>query len=106
MGTRAEDNDALTFEIASPSDFWLHVAGVPGSHVVVRNPESLLELPKEVARRAAELAARHSKARDAQGKVKVHLCRARDVYKPRGSPPGEVGVSGGLTLAVYPEKEP
>ena len=33
-------NDTLTFGVAEPRDFWLHVSGVPGSHVVVRNPET------------------------------------------------------------------
>ncbi len=80
----------LTFALAAPEDFWLHVAGgVPGSHVVVRNPEKLDTLPGAVVERAAALAARHSKARDAR-RVDVHLCRVADVSKPRGAPPGQV----------------
>ena len=90
IGKGDAENDELTFAVAAPEDFWLHVAGgVPGSHVVIRNPEKLDALPRAVVERAAELAARHSKARDAR-RVDVHLCRVADVSKPRGAPPGQV----------------
>jgi len=90
IGKGDADNDELTFALAAPEDFWLHVAGgVPGSHVVVRNPEKLDTLPRAVVERAAALAARHSKARDAR-RVDVHLCRVADVSKPRGAPAGQV----------------
>jgi len=90
IGKGDADNDELTFALAAPEDFWLHVAGgVPGSHVVIRNPDKLDALPRAVVERAAELAARHSKARDAR-RVDVHLCRVADVSKPRGAPPGQV----------------
>jgi predicted ribosome quality control (RQC) complex YloA/Tae2 family protein len=90
VGRGDEENDVLTFEVAAPEDFWLHVAGgVPGSHVVVRNPENLDALPAPVAEAAAALAARHSKARGRR-RVEVHLCRVADVYKAKGAPAGEV----------------
>jgi predicted ribosome quality control (RQC) complex YloA/Tae2 family protein len=90
VGKGDAENDELTFKIASPDDFWLHVAGgVAGSHVVVRNPDQLDALPPAVVERAAELAAWHSKARDA-ARVEVHLCRVSDVRKPRGAPAGQV----------------
>ena len=90
IGKGDADNDELTFALAAPEDFWLHVAGgVPGSHVVVRNPDKLDALPRAVVERAAALAARHSRARDAR-RVDVHLCRVADVSKPRGAPPGQV----------------
>src|SRR5215472_13145894 len=74
VGRTAEDNDLLTFRLASPRDFWLHVAGESGSHVVVRNPENLDRLPRETAHFAAALAAGYSRA-SAGGKVSVHLAR-------------------------------
>ena len=90
VGRGDVENDVLTFEVAAAEDFWLHVAGGrPGSHVVVRNPEGLDELPATVLERAAELAAWHSKARSA-GRVTVHVCRVSDVRKSRGAPPGTV----------------
>ena len=103
VGKGAAENDRLTFEVAEPRDFWLHVAGgVAGSHVVVCNPDGLAELPRPVVQRAAELAAWHSKARAARGKVEVHLCRVADVGKPRSFAPGEVALRRWTSLKVYP----
>lgn len=103
VGKGDADNDRLTFKVGAPLDFWLHVAGVPGSHVVVRNPERLEELPRQVLERAAELAAFHSKARHG-GKVEVHWCRIADVSKPRGAAPGKVLLRTFKSLRVYPKE--
>lgn len=103
VGKGDADNDRLTFKVAAPLDFWLHVAGVPGSHVVVRNPERRAELPRAVLERAAELAAFHSKARQG-GKVEVHWCRVADVSKPRGAAPGKVQLRTFKSLRVYPKE--
>jgi len=102
VGKGDADNDALTFREAEPHDFWFHVAGCPGSHVVVRNPDRLEALPKAVEQRAAELAAWHSRARGARGKVEVHACRVADVSKPRGFAPGEVRLGTWRSVRVYP----
>jgi predicted ribosome quality control (RQC) complex YloA/Tae2 family protein len=104
VGKGDSQNDQLTFGVAEPLDFWLHVSGVPGSHVIVRNPDRLEELPREVLQRAAELAAWHSRAR-AAGKVDVHYCRAADVSKPRGFAPGEVRLRRFDSIKVYPRGE-
>ena len=89
VGRTARDNDVLSLKLAAPGDFWFHVAGESGSHVVVRNPDNLNSLPRETKRFAAALAAGYSKARRG-GKVAVHMARARDVSKPRGLAPGKV----------------
>ncbi len=101
VGKGDADNDALTFRVAEPRDFWFHVAGVPGSHVIVRNPDALEELPRPVVQRAAELAAWHSKARGSRGKVEVHFCRVPDVSKPRGFAAGEVRLRAWEVVKVY-----
>jgi predicted ribosome quality control (RQC) complex YloA/Tae2 family protein len=103
VGKGDADNDHLTFGVAEPHDLWLHVAGPAGSHVVIRNPEKLDEVPRAVTERAAELAAWHSKARGARGKVEVHLCRVADVSKPRGFAPGEVLLRTWKVVKVYPK---
>jgi predicted ribosome quality control (RQC) complex YloA/Tae2 family protein len=102
VGKGDADNDALTFRVAEPHDFWLHVSGFSGSHVVVRNPERLEELPREILEKAAALAAWHSKARGSRGKVEVHVCRAADVSKVRGAPVGEVRLRRWDAVRVYP----
>ncbi len=103
IGKGDADNDQLTFKVAAPADFWLHVAGVPGSHVVIRNPDKLSEVPREVLERAAQLAAFHSKARDG-GKVEVHWCRVADISKPRGFAPGKVMLRSYKAVRVYPKE--
>ena len=101
VGKGDAENDTLTFDVADPHDFWLHVAGPAGSHVVVRNPGQLAELPRPVLEAAAALAAWHSKARGSRGKVEVHLCRVSDVSKPRGFDAGQVLLRRWKAVKVY-----
>jgi predicted ribosome quality control (RQC) complex YloA/Tae2 family protein len=102
IGRGARENDELTFSVAEHRDFWLHVGGgVPGSHVVVRNPEGLAALPRSVLEAAATFAAWYSKAREA-GRVEVHVCRVADVSKRRGAPAGEVELARWKRVKVRP----
>ena len=100
VGKGDVQNDRLTFDVAEPDDVWLHAVGVPGSHVVVRNPDGLDEMPDAVIRRAAGLAAWYSKA-GRRGKTEVHVCRAADVSKPPHFPPGKVLLRRWWSLKVY-----
>lgn len=102
-GTSAAQNDKISTEIAEGEDFWFHAAGYAGSHVIVRNPDRLTTLPRPVERHAAQLAIKHSKAKNAGGKVEVHVAWARDVKKPRGYPPGKVVLKNHWSIKVYPE---
>ncbi len=106
VGKGARDNDRLTFEVASRDDLWLHVSGWSGSHVVIRVPQDAGEPPREIVEYAARLAAWHSKARGARGKVEVHVCRAGDVRKRSGAPAGEVQLSRWTAVKVYAKSEP
>lgn len=105
VGKGDVENDELTFGLADPQDWWLHVAGHSGSHVIVRNPDGLDALPRPVLQRAAELAAWHSKGRGA-GKLEVHACRVADVRKPRGFAPGKVQLRRWTSLRVFPRLQP
>src|SRR5262249_42508537 len=71
IGKGARENDELTFNIAAPEDFWLHVAEYSGSHVVVRNPAKDKQLEDSILVKAAQLAAYFSQARNSS-KVEVH----------------------------------
>ncbi|CAN5717067.1 hypothetical protein BH23GEM10_BH23GEM10_12120 [soil metagenome] len=102
VGRSARDNDELSLRVARPRDLWLHAAGHAGSHVVIRQPDDGADVPRAVIERAAALAAYHSKARNARGKVAVHMCRAADVRKPRGAPAGTVELRRYDTVRVYP----
>ena len=101
VGKSAADNDDLSLRLCAPHDFWFHLAGESGSHVVVRNPERLERLPRETERFAAALAAGYSKARNA-GRVAVHVARGADVSKRRGQPPGEVELARFKSITVEP----
>jgi predicted ribosome quality control (RQC) complex YloA/Tae2 family protein len=101
VGRTARDNDILSIKLAAPKDFWFHVAGESGSHVVVRNPDNLDALPRNTKRFAAGLAAGYSKARRG-GQVAVHMARAGDVTKSRGLAPGKVHLRRFTSLHASP----
>jgi len=103
VGKTARDNDVLSLKLAAPRDFWFHVAGESGSHVVVRNPDKLDTCPRETKRYAASLAAGYSKARRG-GKTAVHMARAGDVGKGRGMPPGKVTLRRFTTVHAHPTR--
>ena len=100
VGKTDADNDLLTFRVARPGDWWLHVAHVPGSHVILRHSDGGAP-PSGVLKAAAAVAARHSKAR-AAGVVPVHCTEVRHVGKPRGAKPGSVVIRREKTIKVRP----
>jgi predicted ribosome quality control (RQC) complex YloA/Tae2 family protein len=102
-GKTDADNDVLSMRISRPNDFWFHVHGMPGSHVVLQGPEG--ERPdRGTLKKAAAIAAYHSKARSA-GLIAVSCTRARFVTKPRGAPPGTVQIRKETILKVRPGLE-
>ncbi|OLE67674.1 MAG: hypothetical protein AUG09_01305 [Acidobacteria bacterium 13_1_20CM_2_68_7] len=101
VGKSGDENDALTFRVASPSDFWLHAAGRPGAHVVVRNPKRMTMLPERSLRVAAEIAAFHSGARQ-ESRVDVHYTQRKHVRKKKGMPSGQVLLRRFRTIQVTP----
>ena len=100
VGKSAAGNDYIT-RLARPDDLWLHAEGMPGSHVVVRNPEKR-DIPDAVLRRAAGLAAYHSKGKGSS-RVPVAYTRAANVKKPKGAPPGLVTLTSRKTVMAAPE---
>jgi predicted ribosome quality control (RQC) complex YloA/Tae2 family protein len=99
-GQTDAENDELSIKVARPDDWWFHVRGLPGSHVILQGPDG--EEPDRATReRAAAVAAYHSKAR-AAGVVPVSATRARYVTKPRGVPRGTVQIRKEVVLKVRP----
>ena len=101
VGKSGEENDTLTFRVASPWDFWLHAADRPGAHVVVRNPKRLKTLPERSLRVAAEIAAYHSGARQ-EAKVEVHYTQRKHVHRRKGMPAGQVLLRRFRSVQVAP----
>jgi predicted ribosome quality control (RQC) complex YloA/Tae2 family protein len=102
IGKGARENDELTFDVAAPEDFWLHVAEYSGSHVVVRNPGKDKELDDSILVKAAQLAAYFSQARNSS-KVEVHYTKRKHVTKPRRAKPGLVRLLEFKTVKVEPK---
>ena len=99
-GRTDADNDRLSLRMARPNDWWFHVRGMPGSHVVLQVPSGR-EPSNAILRQAAAVAAYHSKAR-AGGSVAVSATRARFVRKPRGAKPGTVQIRRETVFKVRP----
>jgi predicted ribosome quality control (RQC) complex YloA/Tae2 family protein len=103
VGKSAAGNDYITMKIARSDDLWFHAEGLPGSHVLVRNPRNE-DIPPEVQLKAAALAAFYSKGRSS-GKVSVTYTRAGLVRKPKGAKPGLVTLAERKSVMVRPENE-
>lgn len=96
VGKSSKGNDAMTFQHAKGSDWWLHVNDFPGSHVVIRvgknqepDPESLQD--------AMQLAIFYSKAKD-QGSANVCVTQRKYVSRYGKDRPGTVHISKHRTL--------
>lgn len=101
-GRTDEDNERLSIKLADPRDWWFHVRGMPGSHVLLRySSEQANEPGIETLKAAAAIAAWHSKAR-AGGVVAVSCTRACNVSKLRGAPAGTVSIRKEKVLKVRP----
>jgi predicted ribosome quality control (RQC) complex YloA/Tae2 family protein len=103
-GKTDADNDRLSIAFAHPNDWWFHVHGMPGSHVLLRWREGE-EPNRQTLEAAAAIAAWHSKARTA-GIVAVLCTRAKNVSKPRGAEPGSVCSKRDRILKVRPGLPP
>jgi predicted ribosome quality control (RQC) complex YloA/Tae2 family protein len=89
VGKSARDNDMMTFKYAQKEDWWLHVQGYSGSHVVIRNPKRKEDIPQNVLQHAARLSITNSEAKHARY-VPVVYSKVKYVRKPRKSAPGTV----------------
>jgi predicted ribosome quality control (RQC) complex YloA/Tae2 family protein len=100
VGRTEIDNDTLSLKIAQPNDWWFHVRGMPGSHVVLRCPPGK-DPDRNILKMAASIAAFYSKAREG-GVVAVSGTRARFVTKPPGAKSGTVQIRKETVLKVRP----
>ena len=94
------ENDFLSIKFAALNDYWFHVRGMPGSHVILRVGDGD-EPSKDIIKQAAAVAAYHSKARSG-GVVPVSCTRAKHVTKFRGDKPGTVHIRKETVLKVRP----
>ncbi len=101
VGRSDEANDHLTTRLARGKDLFFHLAGAPGSHVILRT-EGRDDPPGEAVLDACELAVHFSKQKNA-GSAEIHVVPIKNVKKPRGAKPGLVYVTGGRSLHLRRE---
>jgi predicted ribosome quality control (RQC) complex YloA/Tae2 family protein len=102
VGRNARQNDAVTFDKGAPTDLWLHARGIPGAHVIIKSGAG--EVPEDVIRRAAEIAAYYSGARS-ETRVLVDVTRRKYVRKIKGGKPGMVTYRNESPVEVRPARE-
>ncbi|MBY0399477.1 NFACT RNA binding domain-containing protein, partial [Myxococcota bacterium] len=101
VGRSDEANDFLTTRLARGKDLFFHLAGAPGSHVILRT-EGRDDPPSEAILDACELAVHFSKQKNA-GSAEVHVVPIKNVKKPKGAKPGLVYVTGGRSVRLRRE---
>ncbi len=102
VGKDSANNDLLTTKFAKQNDYWFHARSVSGSHLVLRVENTKEGIPKNVIKKAAALAAYHSKAKTA-GLVPVSYTFKKYVVKRKGMPVGQVSLLREETVLVKPE---
>ena len=102
VGKNNAQNDTLTFRTAAPTDIWLHVRDIPGSHVILRTSGG--EPSEQALCLAAQIATHFSKARGSSN-VPVDYTAVRFVKKPAGAAPGFVRFINEKTLFVTEDED-
>lgn len=99
VGRNNLQNDYLSFQLAKPTDTFVHTLGVPGSHVCIASDHPT----KEELTIAGELAAYFSAARQSP-KVEVQWCLYKHVKKVPGGSLGKVRL-GHFQSALFTPNE-
>ncbi|MCL0107474.1 NFACT family protein [Peptococcaceae bacterium] len=101
VGKNNRQNEYLTHRLAKPHDIWLHTKEIPGSHVIIKTEGK--EIDDVIIKKAAQLAAYYSKARNSS-KVPVDYTYIKNVKKSKGAKPGFVIYDNYKTVIVKPEE--
>ena len=104
VGRNNRQNDKMTWREAKPSDMWLHVKQIPGSHVIVPLAENE-EFPDDATLLdAAALAVYFSQARGSS-QVSVDYTHVKQIKKPNGAKPGMVIYEQNWSLLITPKQK-
>ncbi len=103
VGRSPRENVEVTFKIARPDDLWFHARGIPGSHVVLQTAPGSDPQDEDLAA-AADLAATHSKARNAP-RVEIDYTERKFVRKQRDAGLGMVWYTNARTRVGSPHAE-
>ena len=102
VGRNNVQNDKLSLKTAAKNDMWLHTQKFPGSHVIIVSDNR--EISDDAIVEAAEIAAYHSKARDAK-LVPVDYTYVKNLKKPQGAPYGKVIYHVYYSVNVTPDRD-
>ena len=106
VGKNNYQNEEVSFRIAEATDFWFHVKGSAGSHVIAKTEgKNLEELPDRLFEEAAELAAYFSSEKES-AKVEVDYTERKNLKKVVGGAPGFVIYHQNYSILVSPKKVP
>lgn len=101
VGKNNIQNEYLTLHTAQRTDWFFHIKGAPGSHVIMACGDE--EPGAEDFTQAARLAAYYSSKREGEN-VDVDYTRVRYVKKPAGAPTGKVIYSTNYSATVTPDR--
>jgi predicted ribosome quality control (RQC) complex YloA/Tae2 family protein len=102
VGKNNLQNEELSFSFASGNDWWFHLKGRPGSHVIVKTGGR--ELTDRGFEEAAALAAWYSAAQKEE-KAEVDYTRRKELKKPAAYKPGLVIYHTNYSMVVTPSLE-
>ncbi|WP_319759082.1 NFACT RNA binding domain-containing protein [Maridesulfovibrio sp.] len=94
-GKNSKANHEILSKVSSVFDYWFHVQGGPGSHVILKRDHPSQEVPEQTLREAAVLAALKS-YRTNDSKADVMCALVKDVRKVKGWAHGQVAVDSVL----------
>lgn len=98
VGKNNRQNDYLTMKFATGADLWFHAKDLAGAHVLIKNPDRR-EIPGQVIKKAASLAAERSRGKDLRS-VAVDYTLKKHVKKPKGARPGFVTYERAQTITI------
>lgn len=101
VGKNNKQNDYLTLKFSHKEDLWLHVQGMPGSHVIIKSEGKAV--PDTTLEEAAILAAYFSKGKNSKH-IPIDYTQRKNVRKPKNAKTGMVIYDNYKTIIVDPEK--
>jgi predicted ribosome quality control (RQC) complex YloA/Tae2 family protein len=104
VGKNNAQNDWLSLRKGKPTDLWLHVKVIPGSHVLIPLEEGEEFPDNATLEEAAALAIYYSQARGSS-QVAVDYTHVKQLKKPNSAKPGMVIYEQNWTLYLTPKPE-
>ncbi len=103
VARNSRQNEKLTFTIARGNDYWMHLTGWPGPHVVMRKPPAR-DVPRSTLIDAAHLAVHFSRIRGAD-RAEVVYTQCKHVRRLKGAGQGKVSYAQATAMAIRIEPE-